>query len=212
MTHLSVPLKAVAVGSILLTLTSLVLLVIIVSIKDVDLLSTVALGLAILAFVVQLIVYIVQTAAANQQLLQSQQLHGATLRILAEIEEKSAGTQATVRTISERLLAHVLGKAIPEASAQGLTVESHEFSTRVADLVARRLTETPGLSLAATTQQEGPRPQAPYQRAPEDEDISIVEYMMRYPEASELDEIQRTLESLYLLANGVCLIPLPLTR
>src|SRR3712207_8282727 len=43
------------------------------------------------------IVYIVQAAGANQQLLQSQHLFGGTQRVLTQVREKAAGTEATDR-------------------------------------------------------------------------------------------------------------------
>jgi hypothetical protein len=128
---------------------------------------------AILAFVVQLIVYVVQTATANQQLMQAQQLHGATLEILAQIQERSEGTQATVATINERLLAHILGKALPEASAAGIDPESPEFSKIVADNVARRVAEI--------EQRRIQRPKAaPVPVRNPVEDAAIFDYMGQY--------------------------------
>jgi purine-cytosine permease-like protein len=71
-----IPARLVAVTATVLSLGLLATLAIVVGVKHVDILSTVALALAILAFVVQLIVYIVQSASASQQLADAHKLHG----------------------------------------------------------------------------------------------------------------------------------------
>lgn len=101
---------AVASGAI--ALTCLAALVVVASIKSVDTLSTVALSLAVIAFVAQLIVFVVQAGAANSQMLQSQQLHAQLLALLGEMGERARGTQAAVTTISDTLLTAALDKAL----------------------------------------------------------------------------------------------------
>ena len=187
-THFILPLPVVAIASAIVALTSLATLVVITSVEDTGALNTVALSLAILAFVVQLIVYIVQTATANQQLLQAQQLHSATIEILAQIQEKSEGTQATVVTMNEKLLAHVLGKALPEASAAGVDPTSPQFSEMIADHVARRMTE-----IQRSSGSDGGSITRIRDRA---EDAEIYSYMRQYPLPEEIDSVTRTLETL----------------
>jgi len=125
-------------------------------------------------------------------LVKAQELHGATLEILAQIQEKSEGTQATVATINERLLAHVLEKTLPEASAKGIDVNSRQFSELVADVVAQNL---------ATIERESSHgfdatPSSASTRRHTAEDAAIVEYMTHYPEPDEVDDVLRALESL----------------
>jgi ribose 5-phosphate isomerase len=54
--HLILSLRALAIASAIVALASLTVLVVVASIKEVDTLSTVALAVAIVAFVVQIIV------------------------------------------------------------------------------------------------------------------------------------------------------------
>ena len=89
-----------------------------------------------LAFVIQMIAFIAQSAAAGQQPARAEELHGLTVRALAAIEEKTEGTRQTVSTISDKLLEAALGKAIPEAEAAGLPLGSPRVTRRIADLIS----------------------------------------------------------------------------
>ena len=91
------------------------------AIKNVDYLSTLALVLAVLAFVIQIIVLLAQSAASNQQLARAEELHTATARALAAIEEQAEGTRQTVSTINERIFVVLFGKAGEEVEAAGGT-------------------------------------------------------------------------------------------
>jgi hypothetical protein len=121
--------------------------------------------------------------------MQAQQLHGATLGILAQIQEKSEGTQATVATINEKLLAHVLGKALPEASATGVDPDSPEFTELVADGVSRRLADIQVRSTSGSLA-------LPTDDHKQGRDAEIVNYMRRHPGPEELDDVAKTLESI----------------
>jgi hypothetical protein len=94
--HLIVPLGAISVGMTILALTCLVVLVVVASTEKVEALPTVALSVAIVAFVVQVIVFIVQAAASSAQTVQSQELHGRLLELLAGIKEQTEGTQSAL--------------------------------------------------------------------------------------------------------------------
>jgi hypothetical protein len=133
--NLSVSWKSVAIAATVVAITSLIICGIIATINKADTLSVVALGLAIIAFVIQILIFIVQAAAAAQQDLHAQEIYGSTLRALATIEEKSEGTQRAVSTINDRMLVALLGKAIPEAASMGLPISSPEFSDAVAERV-----------------------------------------------------------------------------
>lgn len=90
-----------------------------VSVTDVDTLSTVALVLAILAFVVQLIVFIVQSADSSRVMRQSEALHGQMLSVLAQVQERASGTQRSVDTINTKLIEAIVGKANAEGFSVG---------------------------------------------------------------------------------------------
>lgn len=113
-TNLIVSYRATTVASVAANLAVLATLVVVVSIKDIDALSTVALALAVIAFVAQLIVFVVQTSAANAQMLQTQELYGSMQGVLAELSEKAAGTQSVVSTMNERVIEALMGKRIAE--------------------------------------------------------------------------------------------------
>jgi hypothetical protein len=132
---LTVSWKIVAIGATIVALTALVLCAIVATIDKADTLSVVALGLAVIAFIIQIIVFIVQAAAAAQQDLKAQEIYGSTLRVLATIEEKAEGTQRTVSTMSDRMLAALLEKVIPETANAGVSIASPEFSSVVAERV-----------------------------------------------------------------------------
>jgi hypothetical protein len=125
---LSVSLNGVALSAVILAIASLATLTIIVTVKNVDLLSTVALVLAILAFVVQIIVFIFQSADVTRQTQQSRELHAEMLGLVSQLEERAKGTQQTVDRMNTRLLEAVIGKARNE----GISPDSPDFAERVA--------------------------------------------------------------------------------
>lgn len=117
---IQLPLNVIAVGALAVALTCLATLVVVASIHDVDTLSTVALALAVIAFVAQLIVFVVQTNASNSQMLNSRALHAELLRLLGRMDERARGTDAAVTTINERLLEAALGKVMPFSDDPGV--------------------------------------------------------------------------------------------
>ena len=139
--YLRVPLAGLAVGCAAIALTSLATLVVVASIKDVEALSTVALSLAVIAFVAQLIVFVVQTGAASQQMLQSRELHAELLRLLGEMGERAKGTEAAVTTINERLLEAALGKALGGREGTG-PVDPRAIASQVASMLNERAGES----------------------------------------------------------------------
>ncbi|MGC1851288.1 MAG: hypothetical protein WA687_02480 [Solirubrobacterales bacterium] len=108
--HLILPLRAVSIVSVVFGFTCLGVLVVVTAVDDNDALSTVALALAILAFSVQLIVFIAQQNLASEQGRRNEELYGSMQTVLAEIREKAEGTQADVRTINEKLLSALISK------------------------------------------------------------------------------------------------------
>jgi heme/copper-type cytochrome/quinol oxidase subunit 4 len=140
--QLTIPYRIVAIASLILTLTCLTTVVVVVSSKDADALSTVALSLAIIAFVVQIIVFIVQMTSASDQMVQAQQLYGSMRGLIGQIEERTAGTQASVQLMSDRMLEHVLGRAMQDTEESGLHVGNPGFTTSVAQRAAELASES----------------------------------------------------------------------
>lgn len=103
--------KSLALTSVIVSLTCLVTLIVVVSVSGVDALSTVAMALAILAFVVQLIVFIVQAADTSSAAQRGQELHTQLISLLAQLQERTQGTQKSVDQMNTRLLEAILGKA-----------------------------------------------------------------------------------------------------
>jgi hypothetical protein len=134
--YLSIAWRSVAVGASCVAIALAAVLAVVTVKNDIDFLSALALALAVIAFVVQIIVFIAQTTASGQQLARAEELHGATIRALAAIEEKAEGTRQTVNTINDKVLGAVLGKVVTEAARAGLSVQSPQVTRRFADLVS----------------------------------------------------------------------------
>jgi hypothetical protein len=116
LSYVQVPLKGLAISMAILALACLTSLIIVVAVRKENLLATIALSLAIVTFVVQIIVYVVQASVASEQLMQSQTLFGTIQGLLVKVDEKASGTQAAVTTMSDKMLATLLSPREKEAS------------------------------------------------------------------------------------------------
>jgi hypothetical protein len=114
--HFSMSWKALTIVAICISVASLATISVIVSIKDVDVLSTVALTLAVLAFVAQLLIYIAQTAASSEQIAQNLSINSETKGILAEIRARTGGTEAVLKDQFNVVLRHALGISFSQVS------------------------------------------------------------------------------------------------
>lgn len=113
--------------------------VVVTSLRDADTLSVVALALAIISFVIQIILFIVQQASSANDARRSADLYAQTIRALASIEEKAEGTKQTVTQMNEQLLRVALTKATAEEAESG---QSHPTSSReYVDRVVQRASE-----------------------------------------------------------------------
>lgn len=93
-----IPWQRVAFASGLVAVAALATLVVVTAVKQSDLLSTVALALAILAFAAQLAIAIVQSQAAVEQRGRLEQINGDTRALLADIRATTSGVLTTVQT------------------------------------------------------------------------------------------------------------------
>ncbi len=91
------------------------------ALHNVSALATVALALAILAFAVQLIVFVAQYNLASEQGRRSEELYGSIQTVLAEIKEKAAITQADVRRLDDKMLEGLLSKQAADPGASKLS-------------------------------------------------------------------------------------------
>lgn len=144
----SVSSRSVAIGTTCFSIVSLTALAIVATIREVDSLSVIALALATLAFVIQIILYVVQSNSATQQSIRSEEIYGATLKALAAIEEKTEGTRQAVTGSSERMIEALIGKFIPEAESAGVRLDSTQFSEKLAERIAVSLDARDGADAA----------------------------------------------------------------
>lgn len=91
-------------------------LTIVVSTKDVDLLSTVALALAILAFVAQLLVYVADSASDIRQSQQNLQINAQTKEVLTELQTRTQGSESIMKDQFDRVLKYVLREEMSVAA------------------------------------------------------------------------------------------------
>jgi hypothetical protein len=108
------PPKGTAIAAGLFALICLTALVIVTAAEGADGLSTVALALAVLAFIVQIIVFIYQSQTAHQQMLQSGQVYTDTRALLTEVRTAANSTEALVREQFRDLV-----KALMDSSKDG---------------------------------------------------------------------------------------------
>jgi hypothetical protein len=179
--------SAIAITSLMVTLASLATLVTVVSVKDVDTLSTVALVLAVLAFVVQLIVFVVQSAAANEQLRSAQELHAAMMSTLAQIQERTQGTQQSVDRMNTRLLDAAIGKA----TAEGFQAGTPEYDEVVARTISDGSSERLSLPVPPT-RGGGNYPPA----LPADEAEAVHREMRTWPAAQDFPDVLKVVKDL----------------
>jgi hypothetical protein len=148
-----------AVSSGAFALACLAALVVVASLQHADTLSTVALALAVITFVAQLIVFVVQAGASNEQIRQSRELHAEQLELLTELRERARGTDATVARIDERLLEAALNKTLPDPGhARTSQSDVREIASGVADILNTSAFEREAVQAGTTAESTSPRP------------------------------------------------------
>jgi hypothetical protein len=112
---LTVPWSGLSLGLFVLSLASLGTLSVVASIKDVDLLSTVALALALLAFAAQLIISLAQAQGSAQQLNQSERVNTETKSTLAEVRSTTKALLTNQSDQFNKVLSALLRQATENA-------------------------------------------------------------------------------------------------
>lgn len=112
---LVLPWRKFSVGLGLVLVATLVTLVVVVTVRDVEVLSTVALALAVLAFGAQLVTSLIQGQAAGDQQAQAERINTETRALLASIDAATTGLRGTVERQFDSLLTHVVSSAVPDA-------------------------------------------------------------------------------------------------
>ena len=187
-THWILSLRAVAVVMAVFGFSCLTVLIVVTAVDSENALATVALALAVLAFTVQLIVFVAQHGMAGEQGRRNEELHGSMQGVLAEISEKTAGTQLDVRRMSdrsERMSEAILSKNF--ADAQGGRVDYR----RLASDLNRTVDESDGDAQAAPQEDDfWPARQI----RPNDE--AVVHQLQTFPEADDVGDSLTMLKDL----------------
>lgn len=186
-THWVIPLRAVAIVGGVFGFSCLGVLVVVTAIDGDNALSTVALALAILAFSVQLIVFVAQQSLSTEAARRSEELYGSMQGVLAELREKAEGTQADVRVINERMLEAILSKNLAQSP---VALDYGQIASQVANQAARaeEVVESP----SAEFEQGFLWP--PRQPSPDDE--KYVRMLQTYPAEDEVGDALEILEGL----------------
>jgi hypothetical protein len=130
---------AVAVAS-----ASLTALVVVTSVEGVDALTTIALVLAIVAFTIQIFLFVVQSQASSEQRVRSEQLNTQTRALLAEVRATAQATQAMVsQQFNQLLQAFVTGAA---QTAQETKFDPVSFEQRLLSNIRAQVPTTAGPS------------------------------------------------------------------
>ncbi|MFT7711398.1 hypothetical protein ACMT9Y_10600 [Clavibacter tessellarius] len=162
---LSIRWKSLSIVLAIAALACVTSTIIVAAIKNVDALSVVALALAIIAFVVQILVYILQTASTEGQTQHWSDLYTKMNAALATIEEKSERTRDAVSRLDPQQVKQAINKANFEATATDGQSPSPDpsdtepsispsISDRVADILTPR--PTPERRRARSTANRAP--------------------------------------------------------
>ena len=108
--QLSISWRNVALAAVAFGIVAVAALVVVASLRHTETLATVALSLAVLAFLVQIIIFLGQTSTQTAQVTRSEDIYGRTLELLADIRESSRHTQEAVKEQREFLLPALLAK------------------------------------------------------------------------------------------------------
>jgi hypothetical protein len=110
-----IPWTWLSLGLAVVAVTAIGTLAIIVSVKDVDVLSTIALALAVLAFAAQLIVSLAQAQGSAEQLNSTERINSETQATLADVRASARALLATQSHQFDRVLSAALRTATEDA-------------------------------------------------------------------------------------------------
>jgi len=193
---LVLPWPALSIALLTLTLGSLGTLAVVVSVKDADILSTVALALAVLAFAAQLIV----TLAQGQQ---ASQLNADMKESLSAMRSTTGALLTNQREQFDRVLQAALRQAIPAAledlgdASDGDDDEAGQDDTDLMEELEQRISFRLTEALEASAATDVKPPSAPTKRERREKDERFAELMRSAPEPSaEREEAASLLDSM----------------
>ena len=130
--NISLRASHVAFWAVAVAIASITALTVIAARLDAAVLSTVALTLAILAFVIQIVVYVFQNQTSSEQMMQSERLNNATRSLLGKIEATNTATLKVITDQFNFVLRHALGDtSVPEDLVEDGADESRPAPTSV---------------------------------------------------------------------------------
>ena len=133
-----------------------------------DALASIALALAIITFVVQIIVFIGQTSMSSQQLARAEELHGLTSANLASIVEKTEGTRQAIDEVRVQNNDHLRRKQLDFETKEEnlLDLEEPKSDDEMPGTEASSLDTGSSPSIEAQNPNSLPRTLTTVQRAP----------------------------------------------
>jgi hypothetical protein len=155
--NFSLPWRTLAVASLLLNLGAIATVAVVASVQGADALATVALALAIIAFVCQLIIYSVQTVQSGQQLDAARHLNAATESLLTEARARIEGTNRMVATQYEEFLHLTVQRATSEANKESLSRGEGTIDIDVVEGAVRSVVEAAQVGGSDSAPQRAPQ-------------------------------------------------------
>jgi hypothetical protein len=122
--------RLVAIAAVIFGMACLTSLAVVAAVGDDPALATIALALAVLAFGVQLLVYVAEAQSTTQQMLRSEQLNTQTSSLLTEMQTSARSTEAMVRDQFSQLLRAFLDAA-QNAGGGGKDFDPDAFERRL---------------------------------------------------------------------------------
>lgn len=161
------------------------------SLRSESALSTTAIALAIITFIVQLIVYVAQAEQSRRENELNLKLHSEVASNLNELMTHAQGTQSIVETMNEK----VLDKALQMSGSEKLENVPPEFSRDLAQNIS---------SLMQTNQSEGAasvaaapvETQFPVKTWGRDEDERVARELSTWPEGERAAKLRSLVEDL----------------
>lgn len=142
--------RTVAIGSLLLNLGAIGVVATIATVHDSNTLATIALALAIIAFISELIIFSVQTWQSGEQLKQAERLNSATSSLLADMRTRLEGTHQMVTTQYQELLHLAVLKADATDAKGGTTSTGRRVAEVVRDIMPTVESENPATHIYGT--------------------------------------------------------------
>jgi hypothetical protein len=175
--------------------------VVVGAVKDAEILSTVALALAVLSFSSQLVIFIIQASTSTQQLRQSEELNLQTTALISQIRADIAGTKSALTDHFRELLRAVISRSLTEAEKAAVAGNEPLASQQLAELLSNL--EKSVSRLTTSEDSATPTPPAPVLS---EEDRRIVALMSKWPTEEESRRLLPIYEKLDQDAKGILAI------